>query len=91
MAQITYDYHALKDARRKAAATVEQLDSQVKVLEEAAETLVSTNNAKGIQQAIDSLKLKIESVRKIITENEEVLDKALANTRELHVQNGGEE
>lgn len=91
MAQISYDYHALKDARAKAGAAVEALESQIKVVKESGTVVASTNNAKGIQDTVTALEAKLDAVKKVIAENEEVLDKGLANTRELHVQNGGEE
>lgn len=90
MGQISYDYHGLVDARKRADAAVEALEAQVKTLKDAAVELVSTNDAKGIQAAIDALEFKIAAIKKIIVGNEEILDKALDNTRELHVQNGGE-
>lgn len=91
MANITYDYHALKDAHGKLTAAIEAFEANAKQLADAGTELVEGNNAEGVKSTMTSFQDKQDGVVKTMRELLEQVTAALANARALHVANGGEE
>lgn len=91
MSNMTYDYHGLKDAHGKLEAAVEAYEANAKQLNETGTELVETNNAEGVKSTMASFQEKQDAVVKSMHSLIEQSAKALANAKELHIANGGEE
>ncbi|MFF2798125.1 hypothetical protein [Lysinibacillus xylanilyticus] len=91
MANITYDYHALKDAHKNLVSEVEAFKENAKQLAEAGTELVAENNSEGVKSTMASLDDKQKAVIVIMDDLVEQSATALAQARELHVAGGGEE
>lgn len=91
MANITYDYHGLKDAHGKLTAAIEAFEANAKQLSDAGNELVEGNNADGVKSTMTGFQEKQEAVVKSMRALLDQTTAALANARELHIANGGEE
>lgn len=88
---INYDYHGLKEAHGKLEAAVEAFKANTKTLQTTGQELVEGNNAEGVKATMTAFEEKQAAVVKIMDGLIEQSAQALANARELHIANGGEE
>lgn len=91
MAGITYDYHGLKAEHANLTGAVETFEANTKTLIQTGDELVAENNAEGVKATMTAFQDKQGAVLKIMQGLVDNVGAALANARELHLANGGEE
>lgn len=91
MSTMTYDYHELKSATGKLEATIEQFRALANQINQAGTELVAENNAEGVKSTMTAFGDKVKAIIGVMEESLEIMQNALANAKELHIANGGDE